>query len=159
MVRSPLGSGGSRARAATLAAAATCALAAASAGLRYEAIWNHLGDERTRDEALSGEERARAPVTSIPLNVDVFEFWRAFLQPGDRVYFHVLESGFSTFVDLPTVVAAVGRFWLLPAVQVEHVDEANVVLSWERDPAELGLRFGEQHRAGQQLFWVSRIAR
>ena len=159
MVRLRFGTGDLRADAALLAAAVTCALAAGSAALRYESIWDHLGEERARDEALTEEERARAPLTAIPLNPDVFEFWRAFLRPGDRVYFHVLESGFSSFVDLPTVVAAAGRFWLLPAVQVEDVADANVVVSWERDPAELGLRFAEQHRAGQQLFFVSRIAR
>jgi hypothetical protein len=57
------------------------------------------------------------------------------------------------------VVTAAGRYWLLPAVEVEDVDDATVVVSWERDPAELGLRFSEQQRAGQQLFFVSRIER
>jgi hypothetical protein len=159
MIRLPVGTGGLRARLALLAAAVTCVLAAGSAALRYDSIWDHLGEHRARDEALTEVEREKAQVTAIPLNPDVFEFWRAFLRPGDRVYFHVLESGFSTFVDLPTVVAAAGRFWLLPAIQVEDVADANVVVSWERDPAELGVRFAEQHRAGQQLFFVSRIAR
>jgi hypothetical protein len=148
-----------RARAALVAATATCVVAAASTVTSFDRIWNQLRDERARDEALTDQERARAPITSIPLPVAVLEYWSSFLEPGDRVYFHVLESGFSSYVDLPTIVAAAGRFWLLPAVQVEDLEDANVVLSWERDPAELGLQFSEQHRAGQQLFFVSRIAR
>jgi hypothetical protein len=108
---------------------------------------------------LTAVERHRAPVTSIPLTVEVLEYYSAFLLPGDRVYFHVLESGFSSTLDLHGVVTTAGRFWLLPATQVEDVDEATVVVSWERDPGELGLRYSEQHRAGQQLFFVSRIAR
>ena len=149
---------GVRARLGTVAAAATCAVGGISILTSYGTIWALLADERARDEALSGPERERGPLTALPLPAEVFDYYRAFLRPDDRVYFHVLESGFGV-VDLPTVVAAAGRFWLLPAVQVEDVDDATVVVSWERDPAELGLRFSEQHRAGQQLFFVSRIAR
>jgi hypothetical protein len=137
----------------------TCVVAAVSAAVSYGDIWDRLAAERARDEVLTAQERDRAPIASIPLTVEVFEFWSAFLLPGDRVYFHVLESGFSDFVDLPTVVAASGRFSLLPATQVRNLAEANVVLSWQRDPAELGYEFEEQHQAGQQPFFVSRIAR
>jgi hypothetical protein len=148
-----------RSRAAVAAAVATCLTAGVSTATSYGSIWSKLSEERARDEALTDDERDRAPVASIPFPVDPFDYYGAFLRPDDRVYFHVLESGFSNAVDLRGVVAAVGRFWLLPAVEVENVEDATVVLSWERDPAELGLRFSEQHRAGQQLFFVSRIAR
>jgi hypothetical protein len=148
-----------RRRLARFAAIATCVVAGASAATSYREIWDGLSGERARDEVLTAQERDRAPIASIPLPVEVFEFWSAFLLPGDRVYFHVLESGFSDFVDLPTVVAASGRFSLLPATQVRSLDQANVVVSWQRDPAELGYEFEEQHQAGQQPFFVSRIAR
>jgi hypothetical protein len=148
-----------RARAAAVAATATCVVAAASTLTSFDRIWDQLREERARDEALTEVERERAPIRAIPLTVEVFEFWSAFLRPGDRVYFHVLESGFSDFVDLPTVVAASGRFWLLPAVQVEDLDDATVVVSWERDPNDLDVLYSEQHRAGEQPFIVSRIIR
>jgi hypothetical protein len=148
-----------RARAAVAAATATCLVAAASTLTSFDRIWTHLREERARDEPLTALERERAPITSIPLPVEVFEYWSQFLEPGDRVYFHVLESGFSSFVDLPTIVAASGRFWLLPAVQVEDLRDATVVLSWERDPRELDALYSEQHQAGQQRFYVSRILR
>jgi hypothetical protein len=95
----------------------------------------------------------------LPLPANVFDFYRAYLRSGDRVYFQVLESGFGPFADLPTVVATVGRYYLLPAVAVARLEDANVVVSWEADPGLLGVEFEEQHRAGLQLFFVSRIAR
>lgn len=144
---------------ALLAAAATCALAASSAATGYGTIWGHLSDERARYGALTEEQREREPITSIPLDVNVLEFYRGRLRPDDRVYFHVRESGFGAFVDLRGAVTAAGRFWLLPAVEVEELDAATVVVSWDRDPAELGLAFSEQHQAGQNLLFVSRIAR
>jgi hypothetical protein len=158
MDRQLLRSGDLRARAALVGVVATCVLAALSAAFKYELIWDQLASERARDDVLTTKERERAPLAAIPLAAEVFEYYAAFLRPGDRVYFHVLESGFSEFADLPTLVAAAGRFWLLPAVEVADIDDATVVVSWERDPAELGIRFAEQHRAGQQLFFVSRIA-
>jgi hypothetical protein len=148
-----------RAHVAFLGVFATCILAALSAGLKYDVIWDHLTSERRGDEALTPQERERAPLAAIPLAAEIFDYYAAFLRPGDRVYFHVLESGFSDFADLPTLVATAGRFWLLPAVQVTNLEDATVVVSWERDPGELGIEFSEQHRAGQQLFFVSRIAR
>jgi hypothetical protein len=149
---------GRRARLATAAAVLTCALAALSAATSFGRSWDNLSEARARDEALTEQERERTPITAIPLNADILDFYRANLRPGDRVYFHVIESGFSATLDYPTAVATAGRFWLLPAVQVEDVDDATVVVSWERDPSELDVRFSEHVRAGQQLLWVSRIA-
>ena len=151
--------GSLRARAATAAALVTCAVAAASIATSYDETRDALAASRSSDRALPDQERARAPIRAIPLPVEVLEYYSAFLRPDDRVYFHVLESGFGAGLDLRAVVTAAGRFWLLPAVAVEDLDDATVVVSWERDPGELGLRFSEQHRAGQQLFFVSRIAR
>jgi hypothetical protein len=153
-------SGGVREGAAVVGAVLTCALAAVSAATQYDKPWNMLRAERARDEVLTARERREAPLTSIPLAAAVFDYYRAFLRPDDRVYFQVLERGFGDFADLPTLVSAAGRFWLLPAVQVADLEDATVVLSWERDPGELGIPFVEQHRSGkQQLFFVSRIAR
>ena len=122
-------------------------------------VWSKLGRERARDAALTRQEREHAPLDALPLPANVFDFYRAYLRSGDRIYFQVLESGFGGFVDLPTVVATVGRYYLLPAVAVDRLEDANVVVSWEADPGLLGLQFEEQHRAGLQLFFVSRIAR
>jgi hypothetical protein len=145
-----------RARAASLL---LIALAALSCVLHIREDWQRLGDGRARDAALSTSERARTPIEGLPLPSNVFDFYRDRLHRGDRYYLQVLESGFGPFADLPTIVATVSRFYLLPAVQVATLAEANVVLSWEADPGLLGVSFSEQDRAGLQLFFVSRIAR
>ena len=135
------------------------AVAALSGVLHIREDWQRLGNGRARDAALSRSERARTPIDALPLPSNVFDFYRDRLRPGDRYYLQVLESGFGPFADLPTIVATVSRFYFLPAAQVATLAEANVVLSWEADPGLLGVRFSEQHRAGLQLFFVSRIAR
>lgn len=108
---------------------------------------------------LTAAERARSYGNAVPLDMEIFDFYKRHLRAGDRYYMQVLNSPFSTFADKRTVVTRVGRLYLLPAVQVERPAEADVILSFERDPAELGLRYAEQIRAGLQLIFVSRVAR
>jgi hypothetical protein len=129
----------------------------ASIAQTYSDVWTRLTDQRSRYGPLSEVERERYPGTSIPLPAEVFDWYRAQLKPGDRIYFQVLESGFGQFADLPTVVRVFGHYYLLPAVTVRDLDEANVVVSWEADPAALGLEYVSQQRAGLQLYFVSRI--
>jgi hypothetical protein len=68
-------------------------------------------------------------------------------------------GAFSTFADKPTIVRAVGRVFLLPAVEVEKPERADVILSWDSDPGLLPFRYSDQVRAGLQLIFVSRIDR
>jgi hypothetical protein len=159
MMRGPDGFRTTDSRAFAAGAAVAIALAGASAFMHAPDVWSRLGRERARDAALTAEQREHAPLDALPLPANVFDFYRAFLRSGDRVYFQVLESGFGQFADLPTVVATVGRYYLLPAVAVARLEDANVVVSWEADPGLLGVEFEEQHRAGLQLFFVSRIRR
>ena len=93
---------------------------------------------------------------SLPLSGDPFDFYRApscagpDLLPGAAGWFR-------GFFDLREIVSAVGRYYLLPAVQVRDMKDATVVLSWEADPARLGVHFVTQSRAGLQPFYVSRL--
>lgn len=135
------------------------ALAALSGLLHADDDMRRLGDARARDAALTTTQRKHAPIDAMPLPANVFDFYRDQMRPRDRYYLQVLESGFGQFADLPTAVATMARFYLLPAVQVATLKEADVVLSWQADPGLLRVRFSEQHRAGLQLFFVSRIAR
>ena len=82
--------------------------------------------------------------------------WNHLDRDHDR---YVAMSGLGHFLDLPQSVAAIGRYYLLPAVAAPDLRRANIVVSWEQDPALLGVKLGEQERAGLQLFFVSRIAR
>jgi len=66
-------------------------------------------------------------------------------------------SGLGPDLDLPSAVAAAGRFYLLPAVQATSLADATVVVSYFEDPSLLHLRFVTQVQAGEQPLYVSRI--
>ena len=76
---------------------------------------------------------------------------------GDRVYFQVRESGFSSFYDYPTAFAYGARFYFLPALQATRLKDATVVVTYFEDPQQLHVRYITQQRAGLQPIFVSRI--
>ena len=119
----------------------------------------HMRNERARYVGLSPAERERAFGERIPLRMDVFDFYRSHLRRGDRYWVQVEASPFSTFADKATIVRGVGRMALLPAVEVERPQDADVILSWDSDPGLLPYRYSEQYRAGLQLLFVSRVQR
>ena len=57
----------------------------------------HMQDERARYVGLSPAERERAFGERIPLRMDVYDFYRSHLRPGDRYWVQVEASPFSTF--------------------------------------------------------------
>lgn len=134
-------------------------VALASAAHSLPKTWNHLDREHDRYAAMDEVERRHAFATQLGVPGDPFDFFAANVGRGDRVFYQVKPSGLGHFLDLPQSVAAVGRYYLLPAVAAPHLRRANVVVSWEQDPALLGVELGEQQRAGLQLLFVSRIAR
>jgi hypothetical protein len=91
------------------------------------------------------------------LPADVFDWYTTLLAPGDRAYYQVVQSGFSSFVDVPTAFALTAHYYLLPAVQVTDLKDATVVVSYKADPSQLHEHFITQQRAGLQLYFVSRI--
>lgn len=108
---------------------------------------------------LSDLQREQAYGAAVPLNMEIFDFYKRQLRQDDRYYMQVLNGPFSTFADKRTVVTKVGNLYLLPALQVQDPRQADVILSFDEDPATLGLRYSEQLRAGQQLIFVSRVQR
>jgi hypothetical protein len=120
-------------------------------------VWNRLSTEQQQYAAYSDVQRAHAPIDHVGLPSDVFDFYRDRLVRGDRIYFDVAPGGYGQFFDLPGIVAALGQYYLLPAVQVSDLEHATVVLSYDTDPAKLGVHFPTQDRAGQQLIFVSRL--
>jgi hypothetical protein len=116
-----------------------------------------LGRERASYAALTPDERRREPATAAGLDGGIFDFFDRYLTKGDRVYFQVMPSGFSSDYDLPTIVQALGRFYFLPAVQTADLKDATVVVSYFEDPALLHQKFATQVRAGLQPLWVSRV--
>jgi hypothetical protein len=119
---------------------------------------DQMGGLRTQFASLTKQEREQAYGALIPLRMDVFDFYRAHLRSGDRYWIQVDAGPFSEFANKATVVRGVGRMALLPAVEVERPEEADVILSWDKDPALLQYRYSEQWRAGLQLLFVSRVA-
>src|SRR6476659_791109 len=91
--------------------------------------------------AYSETQRAHAPIDALGLPSDIFDFYRQYLDRGDRVYFQVRPSGFSSFLDYQTAVPK----------------DATVVVTYFEDPSRLHLRYVTQQRAGLQPVFVSRI--
>jgi hypothetical protein len=105
--------------------------------------WHQLGAGYATYAAYSGTERLEAPLTSAAFPVvvgDLFAFASADLVRGDRVYFQVPRTPYGT-LDLHDTVAALGRFFFLPAVEVRSLDDATVVFSYDANPSALHRRF------------------
>jgi hypothetical protein len=118
-----------------------------------------LASTRAQGAGLTAEERVHSPGDTLPLAMDRFDFWRQHLSKDDRYWLDVHQTGFGQFLDLPSAVAALSRFYLLPAVQSPSLAEATVVLSWDEDPARLGLRYWRVDREGSQLVYAAHVAR
>ena len=120
---------------------------------------HRMQDERGAFAGLTPSEREVAFGERIPLRMDPFDFYRSYLRPGDRYWVQVAATPFGSFADKATVVRTVGRLALVPAVEVARPEDAEVILSWDSDPGLLPYRYSEQHRAGAQLIFVSRVQR
>src|SRR3954468_12807077 len=77
-----------------LAALAT-AVALASAWHSGGHVWRSLQRQEGTDHAYSETQRRRAPLESLGLPGDIFDFYRQYVVKGDRVYLQVRPSGFS----------------------------------------------------------------
>ena len=95
----------------------------------------------------------------LPVPMDIFQWYRVYLRPGDRYFIQIHNGAFGRFIDKETAVRTVARLYLLPAIEASDLKHANVVLSFDADPGELHLHFSEQERSGVQLIFVSRIDR
>lgn len=142
---------------------AILALALAFSGLAYSAwrglpqSWRAMDSEHDRFAAMPRAEREQAFGALVPMPMDLFAWYRDQLEPRDRYYVQGASGGFGQFADLRTTVRAVGRLYFLPAVEVDRPESADVIVTWGVDPADLGLRFCAQVRAGLQPFFVSRV--
>jgi len=124
----------------------------------YRFSWAVMYSDRITYDNLTPVERVHAPGDRIPLRMDIFDWYRDHLQPGDR-YFLQVKPGDLGSVDYPTAVRTFGRFYLLPAVLVDDPLHATVILSWDDDPHALGLPYTRVDRAGRQLVWAARLDR
>jgi len=120
-------------------------------------VWHHLVVQHRVYAAYTDTQREHAPIDGLGLPSDIFDFYRQYVVPGDRVYFQVRESGFSRFLDYQTAFRYVGRYYLAPALEATDLKDATVVVTYFEDPNELHVRYLTQQRAGLQPIYVSRI--
>src|SRR5262245_46640004 len=100
-----------------------------------------LGEERATYKSMTSTDRRRLPVTHAQLDGQIFDFFAAYLVKGDRVYFQVMPSGYGPSFDLPSIIAALGRWYFLPAMQTTDLKDATVVVSYFEDPSLLHRKF------------------
>jgi hypothetical protein len=121
-------------------------------------VWRRFSADYRTYAAYTGIQRQHAPLDKVGLPSDVFDFYAEHLQRGDRIYFQVQKVPFGNYLDLPGIIAAAGRFYLLPAVQVTSLRRATVVVSYNEDPKLLHVRFSEKAEYGARPIYVSRLA-
>lgn len=139
-MRPPSSSPAERARA--VAVLAVVAIALASGLKDLSGTWGWLTEQHRQFAGLSATDREQEPGTSQLLPVDAFDFFRSQLKEGDRYYIAVTHGGFASGVDRATAGRIFGRFYLLPAVQVDAPAKADVVLTVGVDPHTLGVPLG-----------------
>jgi hypothetical protein len=140
----------------TRAAVAICvALALASSALTLPDTWRWLSEQRSDLEALTPADRVQAPGFNNRLPVGGYEFFRANIRRGDRVFVLARPGTTVRGVDFPTGARTFARYYLLPAIVVERPEEATVVVGIARDPDELGLTYKSALRDDD--FYFSRI--
>jgi hypothetical protein len=145
----------SRGLALVLAGAVTC-LALLSAWHSAAPTWRRLNADYRTYSAYSKPARAHAASEAAGFNGSLFDFLASHLRRGDRIYYQVPRTPYGT-LDLHDTVAALGNFYLLPAVQVSDPEDATVVVSYDADPARLGRTFVSQLPFGPRIF-LSRIS-
>ena len=118
----------------TVLAALATVVALASALNTGPHMWRLLDREGRTYAAYTDTERRHATVEGLGMPPDIFDFYRQYVTKGDRIYYQVRESGFSSYYDLPTAIRLVGHYYLLPAVEAPSLRDATVVVTFFDDP-------------------------
>jgi hypothetical protein len=130
-------------------------LAALSTALTLPDTWSWLSEQRRDSDDLTAIDRYQAPGFSNRLPVGGFDFFRANVRRGDKVFVWARPGTSVRGVDFPTAARAFARYYLLPATIVERPQDATVVVTVGRSPRELGLRY--KNVLTQPGFAVARV--
>ncbi|MDQ5821323.1 MAG: hypothetical protein M3540_07785 [Actinomycetota bacterium] len=143
-----------------VAAGLLAAVTLASAVKTYPESWRFLHREQAQFSGYTAQDRLEAAAFANGIPIDAFNFFRANLS-RDELYFLAVPPGASSTggVSRPAALQAFGRYYLLPAIAVPTLDEADAIVSVGTDPATLGYPLGEVIRDGSHPFWVARLAR
>ena len=79
-------------------------------------------------QRLGPADRVQAPGFNNRLPVGGFDFFRANVRRGDRVYVLARPGTTVRGVDFPTGARTFARYYLLPAIVVERPEDATVVV-------------------------------
>jgi hypothetical protein len=135
---------------------ALCAvLAAVSTALTLPDTWRWLSEQRSDSAQLTAVDRFQAAGFSNRLPVGGFDFFRANVKRGDKVFVWARAGTSVRGVDFPTAARTFARYYLLPATIVDQPQDATVVVTIGRDPKELGLHYKDVLK--QDGFAVARV--
>jgi hypothetical protein len=118
--------------------------------------WRLLDDEHREYASYSDQERRHAAAVHAGFTGTLFDQLDSYVGGDDRVYYQVPRRPYGT-LDLHDTVAALGRYYLAPAVEVTDPADATVVVSYEADPSRLGRRWALQRQLGPRIY-VSRAS-
>ena len=121
--------------------------------------WNWLSRQHAQFAGLSPAERAQEPGTAQLLPVDAFDFFRSNLKPGDRFYIAASHGGYEAGVDRATARRIFGRFYLLPAIQVDDPSKADVVFTVGVRPSTLGVPLERTDKFAGGDYFAARVQR
>lgn len=140
------------------AAAGLCAaLALVSSALTLPDTWTWLSEQRRDSEELSAVDRFQAPGFSNRLPVGGFDFFRAHVKRGDTVFVLSRPGTSVRGVDFPTATRTFARYYLLPAIVVDDVHDATVVVAIGADPRTLPVRYASVLEQDDGTFVVARV--
>lgn len=138
-------------------AAACAAVALVSAAITLPDTWRWLSEQHEELEGLTAVDRQQAPGFNNRLPVGGFDFFRAHVRRGDRVYVLARPGTSLRGVDFPTAARTFARYYLLPATVVDELDEATVVVAIGQNPRALGPRYASVLTEDNGTFVVARI--
>ena len=140
------------------ASAVAALLVALGSGINdFPVTWDWLSSQHADFAHLSATERRQAPGTAQLLPVDAFDFFRRKLHDGDRYYIAAKPGWFETGVDRATASRIFARFYLLPAIQVDAPNDANIVFTVGVDPKSLGVPLKRVEKFGGGNYYAARV--
>lgn len=137
--------------------AACAALALLSAALTLPDTWRWLSDQHSELAELTAVDRYQAAGFNNRLPVGGFDFFRANVKRGDRVYVLARPGTSLRGVDFPTAARTFARYYLLPATVVDEVSEATVIVAIGENPRALGPTYTSVLTEENGTFVVARI--
>jgi hypothetical protein len=146
-----------RSRTGLIAVVAFVLLAGAGSVRGLDRTWTGVAKQRAADRRLTPLDRQNASAVGVA-DPRVLGFWAERVHRGDRYYLNVLPST-PGYPEWPQVVGEIAGYFLTPATQVTDPGRATVVLSWDEDPADVGLPFSSSATLPGTEVSVSRVGR